>query len=135
MDSDNSKPVPPYAKGLACLLVVAGALLAVSGIAVIYGSFAFPEVEAGESSIARFAIGVGGLITSGLTLNLGIVTLLAPKRPKLRKSSHTLALVDAVASVLALLCCSAVGSGLPTSLILNLALSLIWMAAMRPTRA
>ena len=133
MESSNSKPAPPYAKGLACLLIVVGAVLVASGIAVIYGSFAFPGVEAGESSISRFAIGAGGLITSGLTLALGIMTLLTPKRPKLWKSSHTLALVDAVASVLALLCCSAVGGGLPTSLILNLALALVWLAAMRPT--
>lgn len=134
MESSNSKPAPPYAKGLACLLIVVGAVLVASGIAVIYGSFAFPGVEAGESSISRFAIGAGGLVTSGLTLALGIMTLLMGNRLHLRKPARTVALVDAVASVLALLCCSAVGSGLPTSLILNLALALVWLAALRRAR-
>lgn len=134
VESSNFTPTPPYAKGLAYLLIVVGAALIASSVAVLYGSFAFPDVEAGNSSISRFAIGAGGFIASGLTLALGVLTLVAAKSPARWKAAHTVAVAAIVASVLALLCCNAIGGGLPTSLVLNLLLAIIWAAAMRTTR-
>lgn len=134
MENSTFTHTPPYAKGLAYLLLAVGAALVISSIAVLYGSFVFPGTENGGSSISRFAIGAGGLVASGLTFALGALTLVAAKRPARWKAAHTVAVAAIVASVLALLCCNAIGGGLPTSLVLNLLLAIIWAAAMRTMR-
>lgn len=131
MESTEAAQTPPFLKGFSYLLMVYGAFLVVAAGAVLYGCFAFSAEETGTSSISLFAIGAGGLLTSGLTLALGIVGRMAASKPELLKTGRTLCMVDMLASAVALLCCNAIGGELPTSLMLNLLLVVVWFVTMR----
>ena len=135
MESTETAQLPPFLKGFSYLLMVYGAFLVIASGAVLYGCFAFTAEEAGASSISLFSIGAGGLLASALTLALGIVGRMTATRPELFRAARTLCMADMLASAVALLCCNAIGGELPTSLMLNLLLAVVWFVAMRPKAA
>ena len=135
MESTETTQLPPFLKGFSYLLIVYGTFMVIASGAVLYGCFAFTAEEAGTSSISLFAIGAGGLLASALTLALGIVGRMAAAKPALLKPARTLCMVDMLASAVALLCCNAIGGELPTSLMLNLLLAVVWFVAMRQKAA
>ena len=135
MESTETAQLPPFLKGFTYLLIVYGAFMVIASGAVLYGCFAFTAEEAGTSSISLFAIGAGGLLASALTLALGIVGRMAATKPGLLKPARTFCMVDMLASAMALLCCNAIGGELPTSLMLNLLLAVVWFVAMRQKAA
>lgn len=131
MESNKPLEAPPYLKGFSWLFIVYGALILASGIAVTWGSFGLSSAEGNISSISAFAIGASGIIAGALTLALGTTALVALRKQLAATPAKTLLIADIVASALALLCCNAVADQLPTSLILNLLLAIIWAVAFR----
>ena len=129
MESNKPLEAPPYLKGFSWLFIVYGALILASGIAVTWGSFALTSAEVGISSISAFTIGTSDIVAGALTLALGVTALVAFRKQLAATPAKTLLIADIVASALALLCCNAVADQLPTSLILNLLLAIIWAVA------
>ena len=131
MESNKPLEAPPYLKGFSWLFIVYGVLILASGIAVTWGSFALSSAEGNISSISAFAIGASDIVAGALTLALGATALVALRKQLAATPAKTLLIADIVASALALLCCNAVADQLPTSLILNLLLAIIWAVAFR----